>query len=200
MKILNKFTIAQIIVILFSSSNSFSQNGIEDTYQPDKNRSQQVVVDDLLSKSVLVEIPSLDMHKVASDLPNKTPMENTGGKKEIPFNPVPDELVIDKTQRLDVKDGLALRGKQSVFADDLSFVLLSSKGTDLYVDYGEDIAHQYDLPPFDDAYCLTINDAGVAIVGYSEDGARKGIEAFKQILYSSAVKGSQFPFVQISDY
>lgn len=110
------------------------------------------------------------------------------------------KFYVDNSKSLNISLGLALKGKQAEFVNDLSFILLNNKGQNLFVDYGSNIAESNNVKQAPEAYSLTIDNRGISIIGYDQKGARKGIEELRKLLNSPILKGSNFPYLQLTSH
>ena len=192
----NNKLFATLFTLFFISGNLFSQNpAFELLKKRDSEESrlytlnQQEETDLLIKNSILKKVetntqPTIEEYKQYISV--------------LAPKPVAPSIKIDTTKSINIKNGLCLRGKQAQFADDLSFILLNKNGQNLFVDYGTDIAERNNITLAPNAYALSVNTRGISIIGYDENGTRRGIQELKKLLSSSIVKGSDFPYVRIA--
>lgn len=120
--------------------------------------------------------------------------------QDIIINPTPHNIIIDKNQKLDINQGLTVKGRQNEFLDDLSFILSTPGGKELHIDYGTSLASKNKIKPISGAYSLTVNKKGISIIGYDSRGAFYGIQTLKQLLNSPISKNGSLPYLEINDY
>ncbi|ADV43394.1 beta-N-acetylglucosaminidase domain-containing protein [Bacteroides helcogenes] len=116
------------------------------------------------------------------------------------INPTPQQMTLDKNNRLDISGGLMLNDKQHKFESDLNFVKLQKKGIKLDINFGIKAAGKQGVKAMSGAYSLTIGEKGISIVGYDERGAFYGIQTLRQLTESSATNGNKLPYLTINDY
>lgn len=116
------------------------------------------------------------------------------------INPVPQKMVLDRANKLDISGGIQLKDKRKKFAEDLGFVTLDKKGVKLTVDFGPKAASRAGVKAVSGAYAMSIDKGGITIVGYDERGAFYGIQTLRQLVESPALADLQLPYVDINDY
>ena len=120
--------------------------------------------------------------------------------KGLIINPTPHVLNTTEGKQLNISKGISLKDIKGGFANDLSFVSLTKKGTSLAIDYGADIAAKHGVKAVSGAYALEINNKGINIIGYDEKGAFYGIQTLRQIIESPISAQNKLPFLEINDY
>lgn len=118
----------------------------------------------------------------------------------IVVNPTPHRMQLDRSQRLDLSQGLKLKDRQGAFADDLGFVTLVSKGATLDIDFGAKAAARHGVKAVSGAYALDIDAKGIRIVGYDERGAFYGLQTLRQLVESPATAEGGLPYAAVNDY
>lgn len=222
MKTNNKISLVLLTLFLFCN-NAFSQNSTTDLLQARVallDSLQKIECKLLLNESVLKEfVPFNKMEAIAKDnsptlegevflLSDESILQSldlnafisksiVNDIKNIKGGQI-DKFYVDTTQSLNISNGLALKGKQAEFADDLSFVLLNNKGQNLFIDYGFQVAQRYNVKQIPNSYALTVGESGINIVGFDLEGTKRGIEELKKLLSSSLVKKGSFPFLVLS--
>lgn len=111
------------------------------------------------------------------------------------LNPVPQTIVIDKSARLDISEGLALKDRHGKFASAVDFITLNPKGKALTIEYGAKKAVKNGIKAVSGAYSLKVDKNGIRIVGYDERGAFYGIQTLRQL-----AAGTSVPYCEINDY
>lgn len=227
MKANNKFSIALLTILLFCN-NAFSQNStanLLETRVALLDSLQKIECKLLLEESVLKELDFESFNKIepiakdnSSTLDERVRLlseesilrpldfsnqdvsisESTIGDVKNVRDRQADNFYVDTTHSLNISNGLALKGKQAEFADDLSFVLLNNNGQNLFIDYGFQVAQRYNVKQTPNSYALTVGESGINIVGFDVEGTRRGIEELKKLLSSSLVKKGSFPFLVLS--
>ena len=120
--------------------------------------------------------------------------------RNIDINPTPHKIEIDKTQKIDINQGLAIKDKKGDFKNDFSFLLTSNRGKEVCIDYGTDFAKKDGIKAVSGAYSLTVDKKGISIIGYDSRGAFYGIQTLKQLLNSPIAKEGALPYLKITDY
>lgn len=120
--------------------------------------------------------------------------------REFIINPTPQQLSIDKNNRLNISAGLQVKDKQKKFATDLDFIAPSRKGIKLTIDFGDKTASKEGVKKQSGAYSLRIDKKGISIAGYDERGAFYGIQTLRQLLESPAAAKGELPYLVINDY
>lgn len=118
----------------------------------------------------------------------------------IVINPVPQKMVLERENTLDISGGIQLRDKRKKFAEDLGFVTLDKKGVKLTVDFGPKVASRAGVKAVSGAYAMRIDKDGIVVVGYDERGAFYGIQTLRQLVESPALADLRLPYVDINDY
>ena len=116
------------------------------------------------------------------------------------INPTPHKIIFDKSGKLDISTGLALKDKQRKFSRDLDFITSNAKGAKLTVDFGAKVSAKEGVKAVSGAYALSIGKKGISIIGYDERGAFYGIQTLRQLLESPMAKEKQLPYGEINDY
>lgn len=116
------------------------------------------------------------------------------------INPVPQELVFNGKNKLDISSGVSLKDKQGKFSGDLDFIVLARKGVKLSIDFGTKAAAKQGVKEVSGAYRMNISDKGISITGYDEKGAFYGIQTLRQLVESPAAVNGELPHLDINDY
>lgn len=120
--------------------------------------------------------------------------------KGLVINPTPQETVFG-SGTLDISGGVTLSAKGDDFTEEASTLsVVEKKGVKLSVQYGENIASKHDLKLVSGAYYLDINEKGITIDAYDEDGVFYAFQTLRQIAGSEAAKGSKLPLLRIKDW
>lgn len=155
----------------------------------------------LFSGNMLAQDVEFDLASQRSESRNvlKVPGHKLDHKGLI-INPTPHVLRVIENGKLDIASGIALKDKQGKFADDLGFLTQNKKGAKLNINFGAKAARKLGVKEVSGAYALTIDKAGISIVGYDERGAFYGIQTLRQIAESPIAKDGKLPFVEINDF
>lgn len=116
------------------------------------------------------------------------------------INPVPQELVFNGKNKLDISSGVSLKDKQGKFSGDLDFIVPARKGVKLTIDFGAKAAAKQGVKEVSGAYRMNISDKGIFITGYDEKGAFYGIQTLRQLVESPAAVNGELPQLDINDY
>lgn len=200
MKANNKLVVI-LLTLFVVSGNIFSQNTILELLNKRDSlrdslyiQNQKHEADLLVKSSILTEV---DLETSPQPMIREYKESSDAYSLMSPITQVEPSMNIDTTNSINISKGLNLRGKQAQFADEFSFLLLNKNGQNLFVDYGVDIAKRNNIILSPNAYALSVNTRGISIIGYDENGTRRGIQALKKLLSSSMVKGSDFSYVRI---
>ncbi len=118
----------------------------------------------------------------------------------IVVNPTPHLLNVDKTQWLDLSQGVAVVDKKGKFAEDVKFLSAAKKGVKMTIDFGEKQAAKTGVKAVSGAYKLTVNAKGISITGYDERGAFYALQTLQQLLASPACKDGKLLYTECGDY
>ncbi len=118
----------------------------------------------------------------------------------IVVNPTPQQMTLDRSQVVDLSQGVNLKDRQGCFAADVPFLTLNKKGVKLTVDFGTKASARKGVKPVSGAYRLSVDKKGIEIVGYDERGAFYGLQTLRQLVESPAVADGRLPYVTIDDY
>ena len=114
--------------------------------------------------------------------------------KGIVINPTPQHIEILDGAGATISRGIALKGEAQTFAEELSFLKQSKKGTKLTIAYDK----KSDMKR--GSYTLRIDSKGIAITATEELGAFYAIQTLRQIAKSPASAEGILPALTISDY
>lgn len=115
------------------------------------------------------------------------------------INPVPQKMLIDRDQWLDISRGFNPIGSAKTYAVELSFAPLSSKGVRMEIAFGPEVAVKRGLEAVSGAYALSIDGSGISIFGYDDRGAFYGIQTLRQLIESCDAE-ARLPQTRIEDY
>lgn len=157
----------------------------------------------LSTYGVLAQTDSFDLGsqrrelQVVSTVPGKK-VDHKG----IVLNPTPQEMRIDWSNSLSIRNGFSIRDPKKSYSRDIDFLTIrSGKGTiRVTVDYGERIAKRAGVKAVSGAYFLSIGKKGITITGYDDRGAFYGLQTLRQLLSSPYLRGGVLPYMTINDY
>ena len=120
------------------------------------------------------------------------------------LNPTPQSMVVKQGKTLNVNKGFNLKTNDASTGlnEDLAFIgiPLDSKGVTLKIQQGDKVAAKEDVKATNGAYKLTVNNKGVDIVSYDNDGTFYALQTLKQLLNSPAAADGKLPYLTINDY
>ncbi len=149
---------------------------------------------------MLAQVSSTDLSSQRAEKPYINPVPGSVRSHQgIIINPTPHHMT--RTGGiLYIGNGIAVKDRKNIFADDLSFIKSSSKGIKLEIDFGSRTASKNGVKNLSGAYSLKIDKDGINIIGHDERGAFYGIQTLKQIMDSPAAENGYLPYLTINDF
>lgn len=116
------------------------------------------------------------------------------------INPTPQSIQQMRSMPLDIKGGIALKGKAKKFAEELNFLAQNKAGVPLSINYGKRAVADLSLPEVEGAYSLRIAPAGISIAARDQLGVFYAIQTLRQIAISPISAEGTLPALVINDW
>ena len=113
------------------------------------------------------------------------------------INPTPQQLYRLRSIGPNISEGVVLKGEAKAFAEELSFLKQSKRGTKLTISYN---AKSTEIEPIAGAYSLHIGAGDITITAKDELGAFYAIQTLRQIVESPVAQEGTLPALSINDY